>query len=464
MRSTAEGATEEASDRPSKSKARAIERRARKGTNVSYNLKCIGNHPLFKERNSRFVQLLAGEMDIRIYCPGELILREGEVGESAYVLHHGTVDVLAGERQRKVATLGAGTLFGEMILLGVSRKRTATVRAVEFCDCRIIARELFLGVLRFFPKEFRFFKCLAMSRLRSLAAQQRARSKSVCAPVGPPPQGGGGLLPRSSLADVANQRRRTLSPQHRSLQRKRHTNVRTSVADIPWPHDATPMPDSRRGSVESRRDSVASSGRRGSVASRRDSVSSKLRESILGRRGSVENEERQPLHIAASADCKDDDDGGLTDESGQDSPRNRLRSRAWAATTADSHAVAAAVCGEVIASNHMAPEIPAVPAPAPAARAASASAIPVARKGAVAEMRRMVSHRDRQEDPRTERTPCARQAEPEAPTRIPVRPWTRPHSAAYERRPDPHAVNLLGRRRSTLRPGCSLRPHVPKDA
>mmetsp|Transcript_22594 Transcript_22594/g.51710 ORF Transcript_22594/g.51710 Transcript_22594/m.51710 type:complete len:396 (+) Transcript_22594:63-1250(+) len=213
--SAASEATEKSATKPRRSKVLDAVR-ARKCTSLGYNLKCIGEHPLFKERNPQFVQMLASEMDIRIYCPGELILKEGEMGESAYVLHHGTVDVLAGERQAKVASLGAGTLFGEMILLGVSRKRTATIRAVDYCDCRVIPRDLFLAVLRMFPKELKYFKTLAKSRLESLAITKRNRAKSFSAPSDGTP---------SSL------RRKTLTQVH-------------SFAGVPWPHDAV-HPDPR---------------------------------------------------------------------------------------------------------------------------------------------------------------------------------------------------------------------------
>lgn len=66
------------------------------------------------------------------YAAGESVFREGEFAMCAYIVESGRVDVRkeAFGGAFPVSSLGPGELFGEMALIGDS-KRTATVKAVE---------------------------------------------------------------------------------------------------------------------------------------------------------------------------------------------------------------------------------------------------------------------------------------------------------------------------------------------
>lgn len=64
------------------------------------------------------------------YEDGEVIVRQGEVGDCMYVIQAGKVDVLyegSGETHR-LTSLGKGSFFGEMALFG-REVRSATVKA-----------------------------------------------------------------------------------------------------------------------------------------------------------------------------------------------------------------------------------------------------------------------------------------------------------------------------------------------
>ena len=72
------------------------------------------------------------EERIQHYSPGDTILREGESGNTAYIIHQGSVEVskkLLGQDQ-VLATLSKGDFFGEISLIS-DVPRTATITAID---------------------------------------------------------------------------------------------------------------------------------------------------------------------------------------------------------------------------------------------------------------------------------------------------------------------------------------------
>lgn len=65
----------------------------------------------------------------RLLDEGEVFVREGQVGMSAFFIVAGEVEVLV--RGQRVATRGPGELIGEMALLDIAGKRTASLRGTK---------------------------------------------------------------------------------------------------------------------------------------------------------------------------------------------------------------------------------------------------------------------------------------------------------------------------------------------
>jgi CRP/FNR family transcriptional regulator, cyclic AMP receptor protein len=68
------------------------------------------------------------------FSKGQIIAREGEVGDELFIISDGFVEVLLGERPnspaRVVVSMGSGQLIGEMALLDQG-PRSATLRATS---------------------------------------------------------------------------------------------------------------------------------------------------------------------------------------------------------------------------------------------------------------------------------------------------------------------------------------------
>lgn len=125
-----------------------------------------------------FLDYIIDVIRFKVFTPGDYIMREGEDGDTMYFLYRGEVEVLVGPEETQIAKLGGGNILGEMALLGAG-KRSATVRAVDVCDCRFLDFRAWSKVLKQFPREQAFFNKLAAERQLSNAA---AKAKPGTAP------------------------------------------------------------------------------------------------------------------------------------------------------------------------------------------------------------------------------------------------------------------------------------------
>ena len=73
---------------------------------------------------------------------GELVFAEGDVGDVAYLVDQGSVEVFTGQGDTRTvfATLGPGEIVGEMALID-TRPRSASVRSIGMTRLTVISRE-----------------------------------------------------------------------------------------------------------------------------------------------------------------------------------------------------------------------------------------------------------------------------------------------------------------------------------
>lgn len=91
--------------------------------------------PLFEHCGENSLKRITEFLESESFAEGDRIVRQGESGESMYVIARGAVQVLKegdGDQPNLLAILAAGGFFGEIALLAES-PRTATVRAASPC-------------------------------------------------------------------------------------------------------------------------------------------------------------------------------------------------------------------------------------------------------------------------------------------------------------------------------------------
>lgn len=100
---------------------------------------------------------------------GDVIIAEGEEGNSAFLITKGSVEIIVGEgkKAKTVANLKEGDVFGEMSLLEAG-PRSATVKATTKTECAVTNYDDFMNSIQDNPEQaIKFMKTLVL-RLRQM--------------------------------------------------------------------------------------------------------------------------------------------------------------------------------------------------------------------------------------------------------------------------------------------------------
>jgi CRP/FNR family cyclic AMP-dependent transcriptional regulator len=106
--------------------------------------------PLFEGLSADERATLQKAAQLRAYRRGDVIVRQGQPGESFFVIVRGrvAVTILSPEgREVVVCSLGEGDHFGEMALVD-DEPRSATVVAQERSELAVLSRDVFIELLR----------------------------------------------------------------------------------------------------------------------------------------------------------------------------------------------------------------------------------------------------------------------------------------------------------------------------
>jgi voltage-gated potassium channel len=121
-------------------------------TEVSLHLKrdIIQKVPFLQRAGESLLRDIALQMHPVVYTPGDYVFREGDPGTEMYFISSGRLQVLTEDGKADLATLGEGDFFGEMALL-LDQPRTASVRAVGYCDLYRLEKSSFDAVMAKHP-------------------------------------------------------------------------------------------------------------------------------------------------------------------------------------------------------------------------------------------------------------------------------------------------------------------------
>ena len=130
-----------------------------------FQLESLKNVPLFNACSKKELETVAKAADEIMMTEGSLIVDQGQTGREAFVILSGEVTIK--RSGRKVATLGAGDVVGELSLLDHG-PRTASAICATDCTLLVIDQRRFISVLDDVPSIAHKLMGVLASRIRQM--------------------------------------------------------------------------------------------------------------------------------------------------------------------------------------------------------------------------------------------------------------------------------------------------------
>ncbi|KAF2368442.1 Cyclic nucleotide-binding domain [Trinorchestia longiramus] len=134
---------------------------------INFNCRSlVASVPFFANADHGFVSEVVTKLKYEVFLPGDIIIKEGTIGNKMYFIQEGIVDIVMSNGE--VATsLSDGSYFGEICLL-TNARRTASVRAETYCNLFSLSVEHFNSVLDSYPLMRQTMESVAAERLNKI--------------------------------------------------------------------------------------------------------------------------------------------------------------------------------------------------------------------------------------------------------------------------------------------------------
>ncbi|HMV04663.1 MAG TPA: cyclic nucleotide-binding domain-containing protein [Accumulibacter sp.] len=136
----------------------------------------LQQQPLFGGVDDRAMGCILPLLRELSFAAGEVIVHEGEEGDSLFVICRGCVEIVKSssdsahdEPGKRIATLGVGDVFGEMELIDM-QCRSATVRALEPVSALALSNG---GLFQIYESDLPTFALIVLNLARELSRRLR---------------------------------------------------------------------------------------------------------------------------------------------------------------------------------------------------------------------------------------------------------------------------------------------------
>lgn len=113
----------------------------------------IETNPML-QNDKQLVNILFSKMELLMYDPEEVIIRQGQLAQKLYFISKGECEVSVADENREetfVKILTPGMYFGEIGLIQNQNRRTANVQTKNYSNIGHITKETFNELMTIFP-------------------------------------------------------------------------------------------------------------------------------------------------------------------------------------------------------------------------------------------------------------------------------------------------------------------------
>ncbi|XP_039763635.1 cyclic nucleotide-gated cation channel subunit A-like [Pararge aegeria] len=113
---------------------------------IRVHLDTLREVEIFKDCEPGLLEALVLKLRLQVFSPGDSICCKGDVGKEMYIVKRGRLQVVADDKKTVLATLSAGSVFGEVSVLEIpgnttGNRRTANVRSLGYSDLFCLAKK-----------------------------------------------------------------------------------------------------------------------------------------------------------------------------------------------------------------------------------------------------------------------------------------------------------------------------------
>lgn len=149
---------------------------------IHVHLDTLKRVEIFQNTEAGFLCALVLRLRPILFSPGDYVCRKGEVGKEMYIVNRGKLQVVNDNGVCVLATLRAGSYFGEISILNMGtagNRRTASVKSVGYSDLFCLSKEDLWDVLKDYPAARVRLEAIAQKRLEKYKREPLTKSKSV---------------------------------------------------------------------------------------------------------------------------------------------------------------------------------------------------------------------------------------------------------------------------------------------
>lgn len=134
--------------------------------------------PLFQKLPAEEMQAIYPHLKVETFKKGTKLVKQGEKGGSMFIIEKGEIDIMDDKKKKKIATLGAGDVLGEIALV-TGEPRTASAVAKGIVRVWSLKKKDFEAMLHSSPTMAKAIEKIVSSRLDQLKAQKSIDSKKA---------------------------------------------------------------------------------------------------------------------------------------------------------------------------------------------------------------------------------------------------------------------------------------------